>query len=256
MSELKASIITVCYNSEKTIEDTLNSIASQVNVELEHIVIDGTSKDNTLNIVKQFPHVSKVVSESDKGIYDAMNKGIVLATGDIIGTLNADDLYIDSNVISTIVSVFENNPEIDACYADLIYVDQNDTNKIIRYWKSKPYEFGLFKKSWMPAHPTFFARKSVYEKFGLFNINFKIAADFELLFRLIEQNKIKTKYIPQVLVKMRLGGTTNKNISNILTQNKEIISILRGNYSDFSLFNFVFTKLQNRLSQFLARPKY
>ena len=117
MSELKASIITVCYNSEKTIEDTLNSIASQVNVELEHIVIDGTSKDNTLNIVKQFPHVSKVVSESDKGIYDAMNKGIVLATGDIIGTLNADDLYIDSNVISTIVSVFENNPEIDACYA-------------------------------------------------------------------------------------------------------------------------------------------
>ena len=250
---MKISIITVCYNSEKTIINTLDSLASQVDQNIEHIIVDGASTDSTLNIVKKFSHVAKLISEPDKGIYDAMNKGIKLASGDVIGTLNADDFYIDDLVLSEVAKVFEDE-SVRACFADLVYVSQNDTNKIVRYWKSQDYVTGLFKSGWMPAHPTFFARKNVYEKYGLFDLSYKIAADFELLFRLIEQNKIKTKYIPKVIVKMRLGGTTNKSLSNVIAQNKEIITILKKQYPDFSLLNFVVKKLSGRLFQFLDRP--
>lgn len=250
---MKISIITVCYNSEKTIINTLDSLASQVDQNIEHIIVDGASTDSTLNIVKKFSHVAKLISEPDKGIYDAMNKGIKLASGDVIGTLNADDFYIDDLVLSEVAKVFEDE-SVGACFADLVYVSQNDTNKIVRYWKSQDYVTGLFKSGWMPAHPTFFARKNVYEKYGLFDLSYKIAADFELLFRLIEQNKIKTKYIPKVMVKMRLGGTTNKSLSNVIAQNKEIITILKKQYPDFSLLNFVVKKLSGRLFQFLDRP--
>ena len=250
---MKISIITVCYNSEKTIINTLDSLASQVDQNIEHIIVDGASTDSTLNIVKKFSHVAKLISEPDKGIYDAMNKGIKLASGDVIGTLNADDFYIDDLVLSEVAKVFEDE-SVGACFADLVYVSQNDTNKIVRYWKSQDYVTGLFKSGWMPAHPTFFARKNVYEKYGLFDLSYKIAADFELLFRLIEQNKIKTKYIPKVIVKMRLGGTTNKSLSNVIAQNKEIITILKKQYPDFSLLNFVVKKLSGRLFQFLDRP--
>jgi hypothetical protein len=136
----------------------------------------------------------------------------------------------------------------------LEYVNQKNTNQVVRYWKSQDYTSGLFKSGWMPAHPTFFVRRSVYERFGVFNLNYKIAADFELLFRLIEQNNIKTKYLPKVLVKMRLGGTTNKSISNIMRQNKEIITILKKQYSDISLVKFILNKLFNRFFQFILRP--
>ena len=250
---MKISIITVCYNSQKTIIDTLDSLASQLDQNVEHIIVDGASTDSTLNIVKNFPHVAKIVSEPDKGIYDAMNKGIKSATGDVIGTLNADDFYIDNSVLSDVAKVFEDE-SVEACFADLVYVSHDDTNKIVRYWKSQDYVTGLFKSGWMPAHPTFFARKRVYEKYGLFDLNYKIAADFELLFRLIEQSKIKTKYIPKVIVKMRLGGTTNKSLSNVIAQNKEIITILKKQYPDFSLLNFVVKKLLGRFFQFLERP--
>jgi glycosyltransferase involved in cell wall biosynthesis len=253
---MKISIITVCYNSEKTIYDTLQSVSNQVFVDIEHIIVDGASSDSTLAIVNQFPHVTKVISEPDKGIYDAMNKGIAMATGDIIGTLNADDFYASNTALKEVLSAFENNPTIAASYADLVYVSENDTNKIVRFWKSQPYKDGLFKSGWMPAHPTFFAKKSVYEKFGLFSLDFKIAADFELLFRLIGQNKIKTKYIPNVIVKMRLGGTTNKSFKNIWIQNKEIVNTLRRYYPDFSLLKFILSKLNNRVKQFIRYPKY
>ena len=252
-SNLKISIITVCYNSEKTIIDTLDSLASQVNQNIEYIIVDGASIDSTLSIVKKFPHVAKLVSEPDKGIYDAMNKGIKLASGDVIGALNADDFYIDDLVLCEVAKVFEDE-SVEACFADLVYVSQDGTNKIVRYWKSQDYVIGLFKSGWMPAHPTFFARKSVYDKYGLFDLNYKIAADFELLFRLIEQNKIKTEYIPKVMVKMRLGGTTNKNLSNVIAQNKEIICILKKQYPDFSVLEFISKKIINRFFQFLDRP--
>lgn len=251
---MKISIITVCFNSEQTINDTLNSVHEQKHVDVEHILVDGASKDGTLDIINRYSNVSKLISEPDKGIYDAMNKGIKAASGDIIGTLNADDFYADSNVLQQVEMVFQDE-SVDACYADLVYVKEDDINHTARYWQSKDYQDGLFRSGWMPAHPTFFVRRSVYEKYGLFDQSYKIAADFELLFRFVEKNKIKTKYIHKVLVKMRLGGTTNKNIDNVITQNKEIIKTLKEYYADFSLLGFIFSKLANRTLQFIKHPK-
>ena len=251
---MKISIITVCYNSECTIESTLKSVANQSYSDIEHVIIDGASKDGTLDIISRFNSVSVLVSEPDKGIYDAMNKGFSLATGDVIGTLNADDFYIDESVLSDVAIIFSDN-SVDACFADLVYVKQDDTDDIVRYWKSEAYKPGLFKSGWMPAHPTFFVRKSVYEKLGVFDLNYKIAADFELLFRLIEKNEIRTAYLPRVVIKMRLGGTTNKSLNNINIQNKEIIQILCDYYQDFSAFQFWTHKVINRFFQFISRPK-
>lgn len=250
---MKISIVTACFNSASTIQDTIQSIQTQTYQNIEHIVVDGASKDLTMTIVKSSPSVTKYLSEPDQGIYDAMNKGLLLATGDVIGTLNSDDFYFDDSVIASIAKVFEDE-SVEACYADLVYVSQENTDKVIRYWKSKPYQPALFKKGWMPAHPTFFARKNVYEKYGLFDLNYRIAADFELLFRLVEQHKVRTVYLPKVLVKMRLGGTTNKNLHNILKQNKEIIKVLSSQYSDFSTTKFWTLKILNRLKQFIASP--
>ncbi len=250
---MKISIITVCFNSASTIKDTINSVLSQTHQDIEYIIIDGASIDNTLDIIKSYNSQLTYISEKDGGIYDAMNKGIAVATGDVIGTLNADDFYANENVLEEISQVFMDY-DIEACFGDLVYVGQKNTNKIVRYWKSRDYVSGLFKSGWMPAHPTFFARKSVYKRLGGFDLNYKIAADFELLFRFIAQNKIKLKYLPKVLVKMRLGGTTNKNLSNILMQNKEIISILKKYYPDFSVVYFAFKKLINRFFQFLSHP--
>lgn len=252
---MKISIITVCYNSAKTIEDMLKSVANQKDVNIEHILIDGASTDETLQIIKQHDSVTTLISERDKGIYDAMNKGIALATGDVVGTLNADDFYMHDRVLSEVAQVFL-DPSIEACYGDLVYVSQQDTNKVVRYWKSRDYADGLFKLGWMPAHPTFFVRKGAYERLGNFDLNYKIAADFELLFRFIEKNKIKTKYIPKVLVKMRLGGTTNASLSNVLSQNKEIVAILRKYYVDFSMIKFVIRKLLNRFYQFYSGYRF
>jgi glycosyltransferase involved in cell wall biosynthesis len=250
---MKISIITVCFNSSATIKDTIISVASQKNVKIEHIIIDGGSNDGTVEIVKSYPSVTKFISEPDKGIYDAMNKGIALATGDVVGTLNADDFYANPHVLEEVSKVFL-DANVDACYGDLLYVNQHDTDRVVRYWKSKNYVLGLFKSGWMPAHPTFFVRKNIYERFGGFNLNYTIAADFELLFRLIEQNGIITKYIPMILVKMRVGGTTNNSLKNILTQNNEIISILERHYRNFSLLNFIKNKLINRFLQLVSRP--
>ncbi len=251
---MKISIITVCFNSANTIENTIISAASQKNVEVEHIIVDGASTDGTVEIINKHKSISKFLSEPDKGIYDAMNKGLALVTGDIVGTLNADDFYESENVLADVAQVFLDS-SVQACYGNLVYVSQNDVNHIVRLWKSNDYVPGLFKAGWMPAHPTFFVRKSVYERLGGFNLNYKIAADFELMFRFIEQENITTKYVPKILVRMRLGGTTNQSFSNIVKQNKEIFTILKHSYGDFSKFSFISKKLFNRLLQFLAAYK-
>lgn len=250
---MKISIITVCFNAVSTIEDALISVATQENVNVEHILIDGVSTDGTVEVIKKYKSVATFVSEPDKGIYDAMNKGIALATGDIVGILNADDFYVNEKVLEHVSRIFEDD-SVEACYGDLVYIDQFNKEKVIRYWKSKPYVSGMFKSGWAPAHPTFFVRKSVYEKFSFFNLDYKLAADFEILFRLIEQNKIKTKYLSKVLVKMRLGGATNKSFSNIYNQNKEIIDILRNHYPKLSFIGLILRKAFNRFSQFFIRP--
>lgn len=249
------SIITVCFNSAATIADTLKSLANQKNVNVEHILIDGASTDTTLQIIKRYTGSAIVVSEPDLGIYDAMNKGIRLATGGVIGILNSDDCYMDNNVLEEVAQVFL-DPTVMACYGDLIYVRQDHMGQIVRFWESTTYKPGLFKFGWMPAHPTFFVRTSVYDHLGAFDFKYKIAADFELLFRFIEQNRIKTVYLPKVLIKMRLGGTTNKNIANVVTQNREIVSILSSHYADFSIIRFVVYKVFSRIAQFYYGYKF
>lgn len=248
------SIITVCFNSANTIESTIRSITEQDYPDVEHIVVDGGSTDGTREIVASSTSVSKFTSEPDDGIYDAMNKGIAMASGEIVGILNADDFYASNDVLSHIAKVFE-NPDIDACYADLVYVGREDTDKVVRYWKSRAYKSGLFRHGWMPAHPTFFCRKSVYERYGNFDLDYEIAADVELLFRFLEKHQLQSVYLPKTLIKMRLGGTTNQSWRNIKTQNAEVLSALNKHYGRVSRIRFFLGKLFNRSSQFFRRPK-
>lgn len=251
---MKISIITATYNSADTIIDTLNSVQHQNYNNIEHIVIDGASNDKTLSLLNLKQNkISKFLSESDQGIYYAMNKGIALATGDIIGFLNSDDFYTSNNVLSKVIKVFNDNPELDACYADLIYVDKLDTNKTIRHWQSDKFKPGFFSKGWCPPHPTFFVKKSVYEKFGHFNTNYQIASDVELMMRFLEVKKINFSYIPELWVKMRTGGTTNKSVMNIIKQNIEIVNALRFHNLPYNMISFFLFKTINRTLQFFKK---
>ena len=188
--------------------------------DIEHIVIDGGSTDGTLDIINKYQSgIAKLVSERDDGIYDAMNKGIGFATGEVIGILNADDFYPDSGVLEKVAQVFENE-DIESCYGDLEYVDAVDTGKVIRYWRSGPYHVNKFYSGWMPPHPTFFVRRSVYQKYGLFNLTLGSAADYELMLRFLVKHRITTAYIPEVIVKMRTGGVSNASIKNRISANR------------------------------------
>lgn len=217
----KVSIITVVLNNQKFIETCINSVISQLYKNFEYIIVDGGSTDATLDIIKGYAgKISKLVSEKDDGIYDAMNKGIKLASGDIIGFLNSDDMYANSLVLDSMVKAIKENRS-DSCYGDLVYVDRKDTGKVIRYWKSRKHKKNLFRRGWMPAQPTFFAKKDVYERYGYFNTKLSISADYELMVRFIERYGISTSYIPEVLVKMRMGGSSNKNPKNIIRKSIE-----------------------------------
>lgn len=213
------SIITVCYNSIGTLSQTLISVQSQVDTTLAHLIIDGGSTDGSLDIVKAaLPH-SQIISEPDNGIYDAMNKGIVLAKGEIVGILNADDTYASSCVLKKVAEVFKDKA-VDVCYGDLCYVDYHDTAKVVRYWRADTYNYRKFYWGWMPPHPTFFVRKSVYERFGLFNVSLGSAADYELMLRFLVSKRLNAAYIPEVLVNMRTGGVSNATVANRLRANK------------------------------------
>ncbi len=248
---MKISIITVCFNSARTLGDTLQSVAAQTHPEIEHIVVDGASTDDTLAIVRGWmEHSIRLVSEPDAGIYDAMNKGLALASGEVVGFLNSDDFYADAAVLTKISNAFQ-DPTVDACYADLVYVSQ-DNSRVVRYWRSKPFAKGDFAKGWCPAHPTFYVRKSVIERLGLFDRSYKLAADVEFLMRYLERGQIRTVYIPHVLVRMRLGGATNQSWKNIVRQNKEVFAALRKNGVPFSRVWFAVNKVVSRLWQFAA----
>lgn len=221
MSNHKVTIITVCYNSAKTIEDTIQSVINQTYSNIEYIIIDGLSTDNTLEIVNQYKDkIATIVSEKDNGLYDAINKGIGLATGDIIANLNSDDFYIDNNVISDVVAKMEGEKS-DTLYADLYYVDAIDTNKVTRNWVSGQYKSGMFFKGWMPPHPTFFVRKRVYDNYGKFNLELKSAADYEIMLRFIHKHECSISYLPRVTVRMRVGGVSNVSLINRLKANRE-----------------------------------
>ena len=253
MIKNKISIITVTKNSQKYLEKNILSVVNQNYKKYEHIIIDGKSTDNTLSIIKEYSSKRKIISEHDKGIYDAMNKGIKLVEGDIIGFLNSDDFYANNDILSKVANIFKNNPSLDACYADLIYTDQNDISKNIRYWKSSKFTPGLFSKGWIPPHPTFFVRSSVYEQFGNFNLSYHIASDVELMMRFIEVHKINVRYIPELWVKMRMGGTTNNSFKNIFIQNKEILYALNSHNLSNNLISFYVHKIISRSLQFLKK---
>ena len=217
----KISIITVVFNGADVLEDTIQSILSQTYQNIEYIVIDGGSTDGTVEIIKK--HQDKIhywISEPDGGIYDAMNKGVDKATGEIVGLLNSDDFYANNQVIEKVATTFTQQ-NIDSTYGDLDIVNPDNVNKVIRRWRSKPYTPDLFKKGWHPAHPTFFVKKFVYEKYGVFDTEYKIAADYDLMLRFLERHHISTKYVPEVWIKMRQGGMSNKSIWSILCANYE-----------------------------------
>lgn len=215
---MKFSIITATYNSADTIIDCLASINNQSYPHIEHIVIDGASSDNTCQLVKEKSPWSLVFSEKDAGIYDAMNKGLARTTGDIIGILNSDDIYMNSGILQKVADLFEAT-NVDAVYGDLIYSNP-ETGQITRTWKAGPFSKRGFLYGWMPPHPTFFVKKSVYEQYGCFNLNLYTAADYELMLRFLYRYAIKVAYLPEILVNMRTGGASNKSIRNRLLANK------------------------------------
>lgn len=210
---MKVSIITATYNSAKTIRDTVLSVRHQSYPDVEHIIIDGNSADNTLNLAGYFGHTGPLISEPDKGIYDAMNKGVRLASGEIVGILNSDDFYSHAGVLEKVVKAFDTE-DCDAVYGDLVYVDSLHIKKVLRKWIAGRYSKQLFYRGWMPPHPTFFVKREMYEKFGLFDLSFKSSSDYELLLRFLFLNNIKVKYLPGVLVHMRAGGNSNSSIKN------------------------------------------
>jgi glycosyltransferase len=237
-------------NSSSTIRDTLTSIASQSYPCIEHIIIDGLSNDNTLKIIGEFPHVSNCISEKDAGIYYAMNKGIEFASGDVIGILNADDIYAHEHVLKWVMDLFE-NPSTDAVYGDLDFVDANDLTQIKRSWRSGTYIKESFYNGWMPPHPTFFVRTETYKKYGKFNTTLTSAADYELMLRFLLKNEIKPAYLQEVLVKMRLGGKSTGSIINRLIANREDRLAWRLNGLKPRFFTLILKPLR-KINQFIG----
>jgi len=212
VQDLIISLITVCYNAESTIDRCINSVLAQNNKNLQFIIIDGCSTDNTLKIINQYQqHISLLLSEPDKGIYDAINKGIKLADGQIIGLLNADDYFADENILSDVAIAFKEH-NVSIIYGDIDYVNQQ--GKITRQWRSGLYREGLFNWGWMPPHPTFYCRKSLFYQLGFYSLEYGTAADYELMLRFMHRNKTKAFYVEKIMVKMQTGGASNKNLGN------------------------------------------
>lgn len=227
---MKISIITATWNSGATLRDTLESVLQQSYTNYEILIIDGGSSDNTHDIVEEYIpkfdgrlhwHTGK-----DKGLYDAMNKGIARATGDIIGILNSDDFYADSDVLSRIAEECRN---VEAVYGDLDFVDASDTSRVVRQWRGSQHRPGAFLKGWHPAHSTFYARRKCYERLGGFDISFDVSADFELMLRFLEANRLSNRYIPHTFVKMRMGGESTGSIGKIIQGNKNVLRAFRKN---------------------------
>lgn len=248
---MKISIITVCYNSEKYLEDAIKSVLNQTYKNIEYIIVDGNSKDNSLNIIKHYEPLfegkMKWISEKDKGIYDAMNKGVSLATGDYIGLINSDDFLANNNVIENIVKeVINSNAE--AVYGNLEFINPEENNKVVRVWKDIEYNEELIRKGWHPAHPTLYLKRGIYEKVGLFSLNYKIAADYDLMLRVFEKYKPKTKYINKVMVKMRVGGVSTSGLKSKIIIIKECSQAWKRNGLKKPIF-FDFIRLIRKIAQ-------
>lgn len=249
---MKVTIITVTYNSEKYLDDCISSVKNQDYKNLEHIIVDGKSTDSTLEIIKKYnDHLAAWISETDRGMYDAINKGMELATGDIIGILNSDDILASPHVVSEIAEAFINN-NADALYGDLEYVDPDDINKIYRIWKGKPYKKSLFRWGWMPAHPTFYIKTAFVKKYGGYENHFFTAADYEFMSRYLYVHNLKAIYLPKLLVKMRRGGQSNKNLYQRLRANRRDYLAMKKNKIPFPFIVSVLKPL-SKLHQYYKK---
>lgn len=252
MLVLKISIITVCYNSAETIRDTIESVLLQGYKDIEYIVVDGASKDDTLEIISEFEgRISKIISEPDKGIYDAMNKGIMAATGDFVGILNSDDIFADTNVIQDLVTHLQNNPHADASYADLVFVERKQTDVVTRKYSSAGFSPWKIRFGFMIPHPTFYARRKLFEKLGDYKLGYRVSADFELMARFFSQG-VKMARHPVVMVKMREGGISTTGFWWRVHQNLEIVRACKENgvYTNILL---VAMKIPFKLASYLRR---
>lgn len=226
---MKISLITAVYNRRETIKQAVNSVQSQSHPDVEHVIIDGASTDGTLDLIKAASDEQTVlISERDGGIYDALNKGIAHSSGSVIGLMHSDDLLAHNDVLAQVSDAFT-NPSIDAVYGDLQYVAKDDTARVIRYWKAGEFHPSKLARGWMPPHPTLFLRKEVFEKFGTYDTSYQIAADYDAILRWFGKGKIKTHYLPEVLVKMRVGGESNKSLKKISKKSTEDYRALRAN---------------------------
>lgn len=250
---MKISIITVAYNSASTIRDTIESVLAQTHQDIEYVLVDGDSRDNTLAIIKEYEpkFAGRLcwVSAKDNGIYDAMNNGLAIASGDVVAILNSDDVYCDARAIEKVVSVFNNNEKLDSVYADMVYVSHDDTSRVVRRWTT-----GLqrpFRTGWHPAHPTMYIRRELFSKYGNYNLEFKLASDFELMLRFLDKYKISTFYLKETLVSMRLGGASNKNLINILSQNIECVRAFRINGLKVNPILYPWFRILPKLLQFV-----
>lgn len=247
---MKVSIITVCYNSSKTIIDTIKSVNTQSYPYIEHVFVDGLSSDNTVGLVKQNSKRNNlIISEKDKGLYDAINKGINNARGDIIGILHSDDFFHSPDVILDLATKIQKE-NLDAVYGDLLYVNETNPKKTVRYWKSCEFTPRFIRKGWMPAHPTLFLKKEVFKTHGLYDLKFTISSDYDFMLRILKDNTIKVGYLPKIITNMRVGGASNKNLINIAIKMVEDYRAIRKNKSG----NIVTLILKNtsKIKQFFS----
>ncbi|MCK9204796.1 MAG: glycosyltransferase [Bacteroidales bacterium] len=250
---MKISIITITLNSAQTITDCIASVNNQTYKDIEHIIVDGGSEDNTVKLIRSLPNrVKNLVSEPDKGIYDAMNKGILRAAGDIIGILNSDDFYASDHILEHVACAFAETG-CDSLYGNLNYVSAINTQKVIRYWKSSRFVPGSFAKGWHPPHPTFFVRREIYQKYGFFDTSLQVSADFELMLRLLEKIKISSFYLDEVIVNMRMGGESSGSLANILKGNKNVLKAFKKNKIPVSPF-YLFLRFAPKIREFFSHP--
>jgi glycosyltransferase involved in cell wall biosynthesis len=233
---MKISLITVTHNSEKYLEECIQSVLKQNYKDIEHIIVDGNSTDGTVSIIERYSrHLSQWKSETDNGMYHAINKGMAMATGEVIGLLNSDDVFASNDVISDIVKCFKETKK-DSLYGDLVYVDPDDTNQVLRLWKGQAYKRARFKYGWMPAHPTFYFKRSLVEKLGSYESHYFTAADYEFMARYLYRNKISSIYLPKLIVRMRKGGASNGNLYRRLRANRRDYLAMKKNNVPFPLF--------------------
>ncbi len=252
---LKISIITVCFNSEITIRHTIESVLSQTYSDIEYIIIDGASHDSTLKIINEYRNqISYILSEPNNGIYDAMNKGIKMASGEIVGFLNSDDIYESNDIIKQIVDCFQETNDLDVLYGDVVFVNSKNVNKILRYYSSKNFKAWKLRFGWMPPHPGSFIKKKVYQKYGNYDITFKISSDYELFVRLLLVQHLKYKRIDRILVRMRQGGVSTSSIKNIILLNFEILRACKNN-GIYTNIIFLITKIPFKILEMYIRPK-